>query len=343
MIQLASRLRCFLYCIAFGAASLCARSSESDTSTTPGTRMKQPPRPAARPYKKASTAATPNTDSTAVDSTASGSGVRVGRGGVSVSLGAAFNFEPGSFSLSYGKATLQVPDVWIPFQSLDELEFRLGGLSTTALKRTPSVAKADCDDLYVQMARSDIVSGLNSSLHRASAWRGGFSLGSGYAYMRDSTRPDWAFIHSGGLCWQSLHTEVAQSGTIAADKNDRQIVQELKGGFATHSGFSIHYGLSSTIGVQLCYERNMIFQGFSFSNWLGSLTLEGLCQLALSSTLIKRIEAKSPVSVPLAALVLRSAVSYGFYELRRSSQHFPFGGAEPLMSDALRLGLTFAF
>ena len=105
----------------------------------------------------------------------------------------------------------------------------------------------------------------------------------------------------------------------------------------------IRYDATSALSLSLEAERTMMFRDYSFFGWAGSAIVEGLSQSILSGSVIRSIEQKSPGSVAVAALFLRTALSYGIYEIRRGGQHFPFSGSKPMISDALRIGIGFSF
>jgi hypothetical protein len=52
---------------------------------------------------------------------------------------------------------------------------------------------------------------------------------------------------------------------------------------------------------------------------------------------------RSPYAGPIVHFVLKNALSYGFYELRKKHMNWPVQTVAPLMYENYKVGLTFAF
>jgi hypothetical protein len=51
----------------------------------------------------------------------------------------------------------------------------------------------------------------------------------------------------------------------------------------------------------------------------------------------------SPYAGPVVGFILKSALSYGIYELRQEKMNWPFSSAAPLSYDQVKFGMTFNF
>jgi hypothetical protein len=58
---------------------------------------------------------------------------------------------------------------------------------------------------------------------------------------------------------------------------------------------------------------------------------------------IHAIMKSSPTAGPIINFVLKNALAYGLYELRRENMNWPFNSAEPLLFDSFKAGFTFTF
>ncbi len=281
-------------------------------------------------------------DSTAADSTSIG-GVHVGGGSISISAGVNFGFDQPCIELSFGRASMISTDFRNPVQLMGQIGIAYGRLSGTKIKSSPLVQRADNDRLYVQLYSPTYLGAEDTTMTRLSGWRFGLHLSSGYSFMQDTSTPSFSLLHTGGPLWSFNSFEPARlAGGV--DTIDQRTIEGLRSShFGSHSGFSLRWSLSSAIALQADVERTMMFHSSSFFPWFGSVLLEGISQGILSGTILRSIEIKSPKSVPYAALILRSALSFAWYELRRSKQHFPFGGNRPMVSDAARIAVSISF
>lgn len=113
--------------------------------------------------------------------------------------------------------------------------------------------------------------------------------------------------------------------------------------FGANTSATIGYSIGGTVTIEASYQRVLLYKNHVFFPWLGSLLLEGLAQSALSAALAGA-QQRNPSAAAIATLVLRSALSWGIYQLRSTSgQHFPFRGSTPVLWDEFRIGLGLQF
>ncbi|MFM7773864.1 MAG: hypothetical protein ACKO9V_03320 [Candidatus Kapaibacterium sp.] len=343
------RICCSLF-VVFAITAVSAQKIRTDSIPTSKGGLRASPGPKATP---------PAAEGTMLPDTADDdepNGLRIDGGGASFKAGIKTpDISHPSIELSTGSATLACKDMIDVPQTMGVLHISTGTLTLTPLKRHPSIARADYDRVFVQLYDSEYRGPLDASKVWLNGWRFGFQLASGYSTVhtrrvqgpgwidtREVREPGWSLLHTGGLMW-SYNT----FGNIAtADSNVRlsgfyQNAETYR--FGSNTGAMIRYDATPALSIHVAAERMMMYRDYSFWGWAGSALVEGLAQSIINGSVVRSIEKKSPESVAIADLLLRSALSYGIYEARRSGQHFPFSGNAPMIMDAIRLGLAVSF
>ena len=100
--------------------------------------------------------------------------------------------------------------------------------------------------------------------------------------------------------------------------------------------------IASTISLSAGYEYSVIYPRLMFWYWAGSEIIESAAEGCLNS-FIHRIERSSPAAVPIVDMVLKNALSYGFYLLRKDKMNWPFETETPFTFETFKLGVTFTF
>ena len=115
---------------------------------------------------------------------------------------------------------------------------------------------------------------------------------------------------------------------------------------------TFRFGTSSETGVRIQpvklitfeagYERAIVFERHLFWKWAGSGIIE-VAANGLLDVFIKEVFKSSPAAGPIVFFVLKSALSYGIYELRQDKMNWPFSSAPPIAFDNIKFGVTFTF
>lgn len=175
-------------------------------------------------------------------------------------------------------------------------------------------------------------------------WRIGFRLSGGHRFSSDG-RSGMYLLHSGGWTWSYIRSgSPSTDGDSAANAH---AIADIAGYRTSHFGANtaatIGYSIGGLLTIEASYQRVLLYKNHVFFPWLGSLLLEGIAQ-SLLSTSLSAAEQRNPHAAAIATLILRSALSWGIYELRRTSgQHFPFGGNTPMLWDEFRIGIGIQF
>ena len=278
-------------------------------------------------------------------------GLRIDGNGAAFKVGMQFSLlEHPCIELSTGSANWSCKDVVQTPQTMGVIQISSGTLSLKPLKQHSSIARAEYDRVFVQLYDPENRGALDTSKIWLKGWRFGFHLTSGYSTLHakagageKKTEPGWSLLHTGGLVWSYNTFDNLNRAASPLDVAQGFYKDAESYHFGTHTGAMIRYDATSALSLSLEAERTMMFRDYSFFGWAGSAIVEGLSQSILSGSVIRSIEQKSPGSVAVAALFLRTALSYGIYEIRRGGQHFPFSGSKPMISDALRIGIGFSF
>jgi hypothetical protein len=116
--------------------------------------------------------------------------------------------------------------------------------------------------------------------------------------------------------------------------------QSTRFGTATEAGIIVP--IAGFVNLQAQYDRTIVFPRHLFWKHLGSMMIEAIGQTAVDG-FVKAIMKSSPTAGPILNFILKNALSYGIYELRREKMNWPFNSAEPLMFESFKAGFTFTF
>lgn len=175
-------------------------------------------------------------------------------------------------------------------------------------------------------------------------WRFGFRLASGHR-LTALDRSGLFLLHAGGWTWSYLHPGIAPSGgdSLSNARAAADVETYRFSHFGANTSATLGYSIAGMFTLEARYQRVLLYKNHTFFPWLGSIVLEGLAQTLLGIPLATA-EKRNPHATAIATLILRSALSWGIYELRSTSgQHFPFKGNTPLLWDELRIGIGMQF
>lgn len=182
------------------------------------------------------------------------------------------------------------------------------------------------------------VASSNKSDYETNLWRFGFGWASGYGY-RISNSFKIIPYYDYSIDWSQL-----KFNSEPADANDKSITDlynnSFRFGTSTEGGVKIN--LIPQLQVSAAYEHSIIFPRHIFWKWVGSVAIETTGQWAIDS-FVNKIMDSSPYSAPIVNFVLKNALSYGVYELRKDKMNWPFDSAAPLFYYQFKAGLTFVF
>ncbi len=268
------------------------------------------------------------------------SGIRIGRSGARIRLDLLLPTTEHVLRLGAGYSVPSVHQSPLYSPAL-AMELDFGSIRARRLNRNSSVSELNATGVTVA-ALSPSLAFRDTTRVALEGWRFGFRFGSGH--QLDSSGGLY-LLHSGGWTWSYIRPSTAPtSGDSASVTNATAIADTYRSShFGANTSATIGYRFDGTVVVEASYQRVLLYKNHAFFPWLGSLLLEGAAQSALGIAL-SGAEQRNPRAAAIAALVLRSALSWGIYQLRSTSgQHFPFGGNTPMLWDEIRIGIGLQF
>lgn len=241
-----------------------------------------------------------------------------------------------TISLSYGQSQIKHINFNGDITKPNLLELKLGYTSIYPYKYSAEILKYKYNYTFVgnyfTKNKND-----NSGNIKTDMWRFGFGWTAGYGYNlgESSIIP----YHSTSLAWSRVKfkdTPLRLGDAQIADRYNEAFR------FGTSAEAGIRFKIIPLISLDVSYERSIIFERHLFWKWAGSGIIEAASQGMLDH-FIKKIGKSSPAALPIVSFVLKSALSYGIYELRQEKMNWPFKSAAPLTYDQWKFGVTFNF
>ncbi|MFN3305891.1 MAG: hypothetical protein ACK42Z_01755 [Candidatus Kapaibacteriota bacterium] len=174
----------------------------------------------------------------------------------------------------------------------------------------------------------------------ASMWRFGFNLSDdGWGYKLGPNNYLF-FVFGNSLNWSKINVD-GLSGLQQPDSSLLGIFSDqFRFGNTFHSGVS--FVLFNYLAFDFRFERALIYPAHKFWYWLGSYFIEGVSHFLLDE-FIEEVFKSSPKAAPIVNALLKSSLSYGIYELRKTKMNWPFNTEAPLLNNNFKFGLSFIF
>lgn len=220
-------------------------------------------------------------------------------------------------------------------------ELRFGGLRQNELEDSETIVEHRNDYLFVGVAAKDLGGQTNSGEIAFAAWRFGMAWEKGYGYKLTGAAegPSINLLTTQGVQW----TNVTLKGGIT-NGADSALLGMYEGGirFGTRRGGLVRFHILPLLSLEAGFERSVVYRRHKFWEWLGGAIVEGGGEWVLNR-FVDRILRSTPEAVPVVNFVLKNALSYGVYELRRKNGNWPFESEAPISSDTFMIGVTMVF
>lgn len=242
--------------------------------------------------------------------------------------------------MSYGISDISLQDLNAGISKTGMLELKLGYSTQSKSHYGKSVLKYRNGFTFLSLASTDLDANTNSSSDiNSETWRFGLGMKEGYGVeLGESAIMPYT---SGAFVWSRFNT---QNSAATLSQNDMNLLanfnETFRFGTLTESGVNLQ--IVPLITLQAKYERAIIFPRHLFAVQMGSMLVETVGSFFLGE-FIDNVMHNSPVLGTIVNFTLRSAYSYGIYELRHSEMNWPFGGEAPLSFDTYKVGMTFTF
>ncbi len=248
-----------------------------------------------------------------------------------------------AISLNFGFAQIDRKNLNKDFVNPNLLELKLGYIRDKTAWGKDDLVKDGYKNLFLSN-ESNKLSGKESagSEIESDMWRFGFERTTGYGYKLGETS---AIILYNGytLNWSRIDFNYPDILTLLPDPEIETLnLYDESFRFGTSGVGGIRIKMIDNLMLDASYERSIVFQRHLFWKWAGSAIIESAAQGILDK-FIDEIFESSPYAGPVVSFVLKNAMSYGIYELRKEKMNWPFNSEAPLTYDQFKFGLTFVF
>lgn len=238
-----------------------------------------------------------------------------------------------TISLNYGQSQVNHKNFNSSLTKPNLLEAKLGYTSFYPSRYSNSVLKYRFNYIFL----GNYFTKENTSKIETDMWRFGFGWATGFG--NDLGESAIIPYHSTSISWSRVKFKDALS-----DSSDAVIAirfnESFRFGSAAEAGIKVK--IIPLLSLDVSYERSIIFERHLFWKWAGSGIIEAASQGMLDH-FVGKIGKSSPMALPIVNFVLKSALSYGIYELRQEKMNWPFSSAAPLFFDQWKVGVTFNF
>ncbi len=255
-------------------------------------------------------------------------------------LGDEFRGAP-TIYFSWGLGGMSHNDIGNRFSEPGSLELKLGKTYQKDYKEENDILKYRMNFLFLSNLSTDI-SSKNDKVN-TDTWRFGLGRATGYGYKLNSA----AIIpyNSNSFTWTRLDaSEPARLAEGAPTPSQDSIIsrydEAFRFGNTTEAG--IKFQIIPNLSLEPSYERTVVYERHLFWKWGGSMLIEIVAQ-GLLDEFIEEVMDRSPYAGPVVNFVLKNALAYGMYELRKDKMNWPFPSAPGLMYDQFKIGMTFVF
>jgi hypothetical protein len=245
--------------------------------------------------------------------------------------------EKPTVGLSYGFSRSLLKGAKQPLAQSGLAEVKLGFSDSKRRARFGDIVKHEFHYLGIATISSELGRTPPANEISISSWRFAVAWEKGFGYETESMMV--VPYNASGLTWSVLAIKGGVNN--GADSAIFLLFDDaLRFGSKSEGGIRISPVRPMTLDFG--YERSNIFPRHLFWKWVGGLVIESIGQ-GLVDRFIDRIMDSSPNAVPVVNFILKNALSYGVYELRREKMNWPFRSAPPLSIDSYKVGLAVVF
>jgi hypothetical protein len=244
-----------------------------------------------------------------------------------------------TISLNYGFSNISREDVDSSFANNSLIELKLGYTTRKDSRYADFIEKFNYNYAFLNYNSTNLAGGTeNTSEIETKNWQFGLGWSSGYGY-KVGTDAAITPYYSSTLSFTEIDYQNDSLNT-----NDEDIMDRYYGTFrfGSSSEFGVRGQVTKLLIVEAGYETAAVFEGWLFWKWAGSAVIE-LAANGVLDVFIKEVFKSSPAAGPIVFFVLKGALGYGLYELRKGEMNWPFPSAPPIAMDNLKFGMTFTF
>jgi hypothetical protein len=248
------------------------------------------------------------------------------------------SYKSPSISLTYGLSNMKIHNFSESFADSRIPEIKLGYTSEKPSWNDENIVNYKYSYLFLSNITTDISGTPEANDIESSLWRFGFGWANGYGYSLGAGAAILPY-NSYSFSWSRL--DVKNFPANPEDVN-KLLLYDGSFRFGTGSEVGLRIRVIPLVTFEAGYERSVIFERHLFWKWAGSALIEASGHWALDA-FVEKIMDSSPYAGPVVGFILKSALSYGIYELRQEKMNWPFSSAAPLSYDQVKFGMTFNF
>ena len=244
-----------------------------------------------------------------------------------------------AISINYGFSDISRKDVEAPFADNNLLELKLGYRSKRMTKYADYIEKSTYNYLFLNRNTTNLAGGSGTTGDiETQNWQfgAGWSKEYGYKIGEDASINPY---YTSSMNWTRI--DFANDSLSTKDERIKLLYNETFR-FGTSSETGVRIQPIKLITLEAGYERAIVFERHLFWKWAGSGIIE-VAANGLLDVFIKEVFKSSPAAGPIVFFVLKSALSYGIYELRQDKMNWPFSSAPPVALNNIKFGVTFTF
>ena len=244
-----------------------------------------------------------------------------------------------TISLIYGLSNISRDDVQESFADNALIELKLGYTSKKTTSYADYIEKLTYNYAFLNYNSTSLAGGTSETSEiETKNWQFGLGWSTGYGYKIGSQSAIIPY-YSSTLSFTEIDF---QNDSLNA--NDEDIMNRYNGTFrfGSSSEFGVRGQITNLLILEAGYETAAVFEGWLFWKWAGSAVIEVAANGVLD-VFIKEVFKSSPAAGPVVFFVLKGALGYGLYELRKGEMNWPFPSAPPVAMDNFKFGMTFTF
>lgn len=242
-------------------------------------------------------------------------------------------------SIHYGASQGSLSGLGQSFTDPRAAEFRIGG--SREYMKEEGILMHRYNYVTLGNISTDLGTATSEGKINSNLWRFGLGWEKGYGYALNSGLTPSAVLlyHAHGIHWSKLQVK-----DPVADAADKELIDVFNDTFrfGTMTEGGVRLRVLPMLVFDAGYERAVVFRRHLFWKSLGSAAIEGVA-LWYIDEFVENVLESSPGAVPVVNFVLKNAVSYAAYQLRKEKMNYPFRSESPLFHDTFKFGVTFVF
>ena len=171
-------------------------------------------------------------------------------------------------------------------------------------------------------------------------WQLGFASRKAYGYSGKFLT--LVPYYQAGIGWSVLKFHFPEVKTFLPldAKASERFEKGVRFGMTNEAGVLLRFG--NHIAFNTAYRFDVIFPRYLIWKHLGSIIIEYSTQEALNN-FINKVSEASPLTTPIVNFVLKNALAYAFFSLKKEKSFWPFESESPFTFRTFKVGVTYYF